>query len=249
MSHANLALALALSTVAFAERANAEGFVGGGSGRFAFLEAPPPAPAPASPAPAREGDEYARKSWEAFPTFGVGAPFCRGDSLGPGRCGDSGAGTVIGGGALYRVSPYVALGADVSFVTFALGAESMPAAYSRASFLGLVIRGYFAERGAVDPYVETGVGRGAAVMGYSDGGTDVRSESSGPSALAGAGIDFWVAPYLKLGPSLSYRWTWLTDVRTCVGTWCETARVADRGAVGSYASLSFAVTLALGHEM
>jgi hypothetical protein len=86
-------------------------------------------------------------------------------------------------------------------------------------------------------------------MGTTEGGVDVRSESAGPSAMAGVGIDFWVAPYLKLGPALSYRWAWLTDVRTCSSSACSTVSVADRGAVGSYLSLSFVATLALGHEM
>ncbi len=243
MSRRNVVLAFGLVTFAFAGRASAE------SRTFAFLDSPPPEPAPGGPAPAREGDEYARKSWEAFPDVGFVVPFCRGDSFGAGRCGDNGGGTALGGGALYRVSPYVALGADVSFASFSLGAGSMPAAYSRASFIGFVVRGYFADRGVVDPYVETGVGRGAAVMGYSDTGIDIESRSSGPAAMAGAGIDFWVAPYLKLGPAFSYRWTWLTEVQTCAGTSCETARVADLGAVGSFATVSFVATLALGHEM
>jgi hypothetical protein len=242
MSPRTPAIAFGLLGFALASRAH-------GDGRFAFLESPPPPPAPAAPLPARQGDEYARKSWEAFPQAGFGAPFCRGDALGAGHCGDNGTGGVFGGGALYRVSPYVALGAVVSFASFQLDQALGPRAYSRASFMGLLVRGYFADQGAIDPYVETGAGRGAVAMGQSDGAGDVRSEGAGPSLVAGAGIDFWVMPYLKIGPALSYRWTWLTDVRTCDASACATARVADRGAVGSYASLSFVATLALGHEM
>jgi hypothetical protein len=67
--------------------------------------------------------------------------------------------------------------------------------------------------------------------------------------MAGAGIDFWLTPYIKLGPALAYRWTWLTDVRTCTGPSCETAKVGDRGAVGSYLTLGLHATVALGHEM
>jgi hypothetical protein len=77
----------------------------------------------------------------------------------------------------------------------------------------------------------------------------VRSDAAGPAATLGAGIDFWVLPVLKIGPSLTYRWTWLTDVRTCAGSACETASVSDRGAVGSQASVSLVATLALGREM
>jgi hypothetical protein len=239
MSPRNLALAVGLSTWALAPAARAE------SPRFAFLDAPPPEPAPLAPAPAREADEFARKSWEVFPVAGFAAPFCRGPSLGAGRCGDNGRGTVLGGGALYRLSPYVALGAALSFADFQVDAAPGVAAYSRSSFMGLLVRGYFSDRGAVDPYVETALGRGTATSGT----TEVRSESAGLSTTVGAGIDFWVLPVLKLGPALSYRWTWLTDVRTCAGALCETSSVADRGAVGSFVSLSLVATIALGHEM
>jgi hypothetical protein len=253
MSFLRLALAIGLASFAIAQRAQGDAVranapVDASARGFPFLDAPHPPPRPRAPGPARESDEYARKSWELFPEAGFGTPICRGDSLGPGRCGDSGSGTVLGGGALYRISPYVALGATAAFANFQFDRVA-PSAYSHASFLGFTVRGYFSDRGAIDPYVETGIGRGTSTMGYADGGVEIRSESSGPSAMAGAGIDFWVMPYLKLGPALSYRWTWLTDVRTCAGSTCETARVADWGAIGSYATLSFAATLAFGHEM
>jgi hypothetical protein len=240
MSPRNVCLALALSLLAMPNAARAD---------FRFLDAPPPAPAPRAPAPAREGDEFARKSWEAFPLAGFAAPFCRGPALGAGHCGDNGVGTVLGGGAFYRITPYVALGAAVSFTSFQLDAGPGVAAYSRTSFIGLTIRGYFADRGAVDPYVETGLGRGTVATSSSDGTIEVRSDGAGPSATVGAGIDFWVLPLLKIGPALTYRWTWLTDLRTCAGAACETASVSDRGAVGSVASVSLVATLALGHEM
>jgi hypothetical protein len=242
MSPRRVGLAVGLSSIAWALCARAGGSE---SARFAFLDAPPPEPAPRAPAPAREGDEFARKSWEAFPLAGFAAPFCRGPSFGAGNCGSTRRGTVLGGGALYRITPYVALGAAFSLANFETDAEAGATAYSRSSFMGLTIRGYFADRGAVDPYVETGLGRGTA----SSGTLDIRSESDGLSTTVGAGVDFWVLPMLKLGPAVSYRWTWLTDVRTCAGGMCDTSAVSDRGAVGSYLSLSLVATLALGHEM
>jgi hypothetical protein len=216
---------------------------------LSFLDAPPPAPAPLPPAPARESDEYPRRAWESFPEFGLSTPFCRGDSFGVSHCGDSGTGTAVGGGALYRVSPYVALGLEASFSSFELAVDGAQTAYSRASWIGFLVRGYFLDRGAVEPYLEAGVGRGSSSTGYSNGTMVVSVEASGPSALAGAGVDFWVAPFLRMGPALTYRWTLLTDVRACTGPSCETVSVADRGAVGSFASLSFVATLALGREM
>jgi len=239
-----IAFTLALSALVLTCPAAAEE-----AGRFSFLDAPPPAPAPMPPAPALESDEYPRRSWEGFPEIGVAAPFCRGDSFGVSHCGDSGSGTALGGGALFRLSPYVGLGFDATFSNFALEVDGARTTYSRASWIGFLVRGYFLDRGAVEPYLETGIGRGSSASGYSDGVTSVSVETAGPSTLAGVGVDFWIAPYLRIGPAFTYRWTLLTDVRSCVGASCEKSSISDRGAVGSFASLSFVATLALGREM
>ena len=124
-----IAFTLALSPLALATPAAADE-----AGRFAFLDAPPPAPASMPPAPARESDEYPRRAWEGFPEVGFSAPFCRGDSFGVSHCGDSGSGTALGGGALYRLSPYVGLGFDATFSSFALAVDGALATYSRASW-------------------------------------------------------------------------------------------------------------------
>ena len=222
----------------------------GGARRFAFLDAPPPLSKDVAPEPTREGDEYPRRSWEAFPSGGAGTPFCRGTSWGVGQCGDAAAGATVGAGLLYRVSPYVAIGIDASFARFTSRASTPgTAAYSHASWIGLLVRGYFLDRGMLDPYVETGFGQGAATAGYVDAGTEVRTEFGAPSVMAGAGIDFWLSPHLRLGPAVSYRFSWLSDVRGCYGATCTSYGVQDRGAVGSYATLSVRATLALGREM
>ncbi|HEX9297725.1 MAG TPA: hypothetical protein VF881_17905 [Polyangiaceae bacterium] len=233
-----------LATLLTSPRARADG-----SERFPFLDEPPPVPAPLPPAPAREADEYPRRAWEGFVHGDLSAPFCRGDALGAGQCGGTGAGTALGGAALDRVSPLVALGLEASFTTFRMDAAGVPGAFSRTSWMGFVVRGYFLDRGALDPYVEAGIGRGAVATGYESSPAPVRADAAGPAAMARAGIDFWIAPFLRLGPALSYRWTWLTDVRACAGTRCETTAVSDRGAVGSDLSLSLQATFAFGREM
>jgi hypothetical protein len=164
-------------------------------------------------------------------------------------CGTAGAGTALGGGVLYRVSPHVALGAEASWFQFRPDNASAPTAYSNASWLGFIIRGYFLDRSALDPYVETGVGRGAASAGHMSGTDDARTEAAGPSVVASAGIDFWIAPYLRVGPAFAYRWTWLTSVSSCQTSACATVSLAERGAIGSSASLSLLATIALGQQM
>jgi hypothetical protein len=218
--------------------------------QFAFLDAPPP-PLPDLPAePTREADEYPRRAWEVFPSGGLAAPFCRGTAFGVGHCGDASAGATAGAGLLYRVSPYVAIGVDASFARFASRAPAEGlAGYSHASWIGLLVRGYFLDRGIIDPYVETGFGQASASAGHTDGGTDVRTDFAAPSVMAGAGIDFWLAPYLRIGPAMSYRFTWISAVQGCDASTCTTYGVDERGAVGSYATFSVRATLALGREM
>jgi len=211
---------------------------------FGFLDQLPPEPPPFPPDPAPEPDEHPRRPWELLPEVGAGSPFCRGNGWGLGLCSGAGAGTALGMGALYRISPFVAIGAGAAFAAFRVR-DGGTAPYSRASWMGVLVRGYFAEHGLIDPYVEVGFGRGTA----DSGAGEVRVTGAGPSTMAGAGIDFWVLPYLRLGPALSYRFAWFTDVDVCDGRICSSMSVADVGAVGSYGSVSLVATLALGQDM
>jgi hypothetical protein len=225
---------------------NAAAAVSEGASRLAFIDAPPPAPRAPGPAPLREEDEYGRRTWEAFPTMSLDTPFCRGDALGSSHCGDTETGTSLGGGALYRLTPYVGIGAAASFTSFGkTGAE----AFSHARWFGVIVRGYFLDRGAFDPYVEAGLGAGSVSSGESDGIHGVALRASGPASTAAVGIDFWVLPCLRLGPALAYRWTWLTRVERCVDGACTAGDVSSVGAVGSHLSLGVVATFAIGAEM
>jgi hypothetical protein len=217
--------------------------------RFAFLDSPPPRRPELPPEPTRESDEVPRRAWEVFPSGGLATPFCRGTAFGLGRCGDSSSGATLGLGALYRITPYVAFGLDASFMRFASGAHAAAAHETTASWIGLRVRGYFLDHGTIDPYVETGFGQATSTSTYRDGGVDVRTETAAPSAMAGAGVDFWLAPYLRMGPALDYRFAWISRVNGCASAICTSYGVDERGAVGSYAALSLRVTVGLGREM
>jgi hypothetical protein len=195
--------------------------------RFAFLDAPPPAPPPFPRDPGSEPDEHPRRMWELVPAFGAAAPFCRG----AGWCAGNGGAVELA--ALHRFTPYVALGADISWVSFSADAAGARA-FSRASWMGLQVRGYFSEHGVVDPYLAAGIGRGTVAAGDSS----VTVTGAGPSTMAGVGVDFWMLPYLRLGPALTYRWTWLSDTGT-----------APLAVAGSYLSLTVMATVAFGREM
>jgi hypothetical protein len=218
-------------------------------GAVSILDAPPPLPRDLPPAPTREPDEIPRRVWEIFPSGGFGTPFCRGNAFGLGHCGDASSGATLGAGALYRVSPYVALGLDASFARFTAKSASGARDESEATWIGVLVRGYFVDHGVIDPYVETGFGQASADARHVEGDDEIRTELRAPSVMTGAGIDFWVAPYLRVGPALNYRFAFVSSVNGCYGATCTAVGIDERGAVGSYASVSFCATLALGHEM
>jgi hypothetical protein len=221
--------------------------------RFAFLDALPPAPLPPPEAPAPEAEEFARRPWEAFPAVGVSSPFCRGDSFGLGRCADTASGLSMGLGFAYRVTPYVALGVEGGASRFhfdpALRDGPASGASSRSNWLGAVVRGYFLERGRLDPYVQAGFGRGAVNTTYVAQGVDVEVSGAGAATMVGAGLDVWVLPYFKVGPALVYRWAFFHELRVCQAGGCAGTTVGDGGAVGSDVGLRLVGTFALGREM
>jgi hypothetical protein len=221
--------------------------------RFSFLDAPPPAPPPMPPAPEREASEWARKSWEVSPHLGWTSAACRSADAGTGACDGMGTGTAIGAGALYRITPYVALGAELEAIDFAFDpSASTPGASagsSRGYFFGPVFRGYFAERGSVDPWIEIGFGGGTIATSYELGGARHSATEQGAATSVGAGIDFWVSPWLKLGPALSERVVLPTEVKTCRDGACSSRTVSDAGGVTRTTRLGVEVTIAFGREM
>jgi hypothetical protein len=208
----------------------------------------PPAPPEPSPAPEREPDEHARRSWEIAPRLGLVMPLCRGDQTGLARCESTGSGDGLGLHALWRVAPYVALGVQGDFARFTIDADTAEGS-ARSIWVGAAVRGYFLERGFLDPYAETGFGRGSVDTIYDVGGTLVSVHGSGAATMVGAGLDFWISSRVKVGPAIAYYWTFLGDVRVCSGAVCSTSNVGSTGAVASHANFSVALSLALGPEM
>jgi hypothetical protein len=127
----------------------------------------------------------------ALPLCGSGADADRCGALGP-AFGPELA-------ALYRPSPYFAFGATFGY---ARGAGSLTGKSITASRLELSVaaRVYLLEQGALDPYLESSVGwvSERATLAEPSGSADEDS-AWGPTGRAGGGIDWFVAPYAKLG--------------------------------------------------
>jgi hypothetical protein len=121
--------------------------------------------------------------------------------------------------------------------------------FTRSSWIGAVVRGYFLERGFLDPYVQTGLGRGSLDVAYDADGVEMRLGGSGLATMVAAGIDFWFSSNVKAGPSIGYYWTFLGDVHACAGPACSTYSVGSTGAASSSASISLTMAVMLGREM
>jgi hypothetical protein len=213
----------------------------------------PPEPLDAPSPPAREPEEYARHAWELSPELGLATPFCRGGTTGD-ACQALGLGFAGGGQGLFRLAPHVALGAAVHFTSLRADTRSLPEGTSDASvttgWIGVIARGYFLDRGALDPYLQAGFGRGTVEQRYASGEQSISLSGAAPATMAGAGLDGWISPSFKIGALLAYHWTFLGDLRTCDrGPLCETVQVTDVGAATSALSLALTATLAFGHEM
>lgn len=219
--------------------------------RFAFLDAPPPAPPSLPPAPDREASEQPRKSWEILPHVGWTAPSCRTAPYGGSACSDIGAGVNVGIGGVYRITPYVGLGGELMLARFAYDAMALGASAgtSQAGLFGPIVRGYFLERGSVDPWVQVGFGMGFVGTSYSGAAHEWNAKASGAALSGAAGVDFWLTRYLKIGPSIGQQLVFPSEVRVCEGASCSSYSVSEAGGVTRWLRLGLNLTVALGQEM
>ena len=123
------------------------------------------------------------------------------------------------------MSPYVALGIDARAARHrfdpTLGDPAVRGT-SSSQWLGVFARGYFLIEGGSIPYVQAGFGRGTVETTYGSA-ADVEVSGTGPATMVGAGFDARLLPTLKLGPSLVYRWVFLSELRVCQA-WALAAR-------------------------
>lgn len=238
---------MSLARIGWAESAS----VAPPSAPLSFIDALPPAPPPLPPAPEREPSEFARKSWELLPHVGLTTPSCQAAPYGGSACADVGSGLMIGAGGVYRITPYVALGAELAVAEFRYDAAAAGASRgaSRAGQFGPIFRGYFLENGRVDPWVQVGFGMGFVGMNHISGGAEWNARATGAAASGAAGVDFWLTPYLKLGPSIGQQFVFPSEVRVCENGGCASYAVGEAGGITRWMRLGVNVTVALGRSM
>lgn len=204
--------------------------------RFAFLSAPPPALPGLPPAPERAPTEWARRTWEIVADAGLALPWCsRGAFV---ACAGMGTGISASLAGLYRITPYVGLGAEIAGASFRLDEGS-----GRAGIVGPVFRAYFLEEGSVDPWIQVGFGAAHFRTSHATGdGVD----ASGPAVSGSAGVDVWLSPSWKLGPALGQRFLFPTETRACEVGRCASMTASQAGGVRRHLNVGLVATFALG---
>jgi hypothetical protein len=123
------------------------------------------------------------------------------------------------------------------------------ASSARLDWGGLLARGYFQDRGRTDAWIEAGMGIGRYAIRYGLAGGDVSAAATGPATMVAAGLDVWITPDLRVGPALSYRWTFYGDLRVCSAGACRTESIDDGGIAGSEIAVTIGATWAIGKTM
>jgi hypothetical protein len=194
--------------------------------------------------------EYARRPFELVPELLLGFLNCSDGTTSNARCDGLGAGAGLGLTALWRVSPYFAFGGTVN----ALGFQFHPPESSQLRdgsagglFYGLLGRVYFADHGAVEPYLELGIGGGAdRTSARARNDVKYADTASGGALRLGGGVEFYLGRHLRLGPALDWtrfrvRQLQRCDTQTCVDL--------DQGSFGhgvGFTTLSARVTILVG---
>jgi len=168
----------------------------------------PPPPSELPPAPLRRSPAYDRRPLELSAGARLWTPLgCAGVT--GGAC--TGLGPAFGPqvSALYRASPYFALGGEALLLR-APGVAGGPGAGNTVE-LGAAGRVYLLEAGTIDPYLELAFGYGVAwATAPEQGGV-----ASGPTARAGGGVDAVLVSGLRLGASIGYRQALLGRADRC----------------------------------
>jgi hypothetical protein len=213
---------------------------------------PPSAPLPKVGAP-----EYSRRPVELIPTLSVALPSCRAGTQSDDRCEGVSTGGTLAFTALWRVTPYFAWGGGFELAGFSY---DPPRSFGRthtsagAVSMGLTGRVYFNDEGALDPYVQLGIGVGALGTTFNDkqqNGDPFEETGAGPAAQVGGGIDFYLGRSVRIGPTLMYTRVFVDKIRRCRGggSECVDVNKDDDGHLDAFLTAGASITVMLGEEL
>jgi hypothetical protein len=218
--------------------------------------AAPGAPPPAAPPPPPVGEpEYARRPVELIPRLGLAFPNCKAGTQSDDRCEGVGTGGFGGFSTFWRVTPHFALGGGFEVAGFRYKAPAqlnLRNTRAGAVWLGLAGRVYFNDEGALDPFVQLGIGVGALGTTFDVQNGDTYEETgAGPAVQVGGGLDFYLSRTLRLGPTLLYTRVFVDKIRRCpTGSGqCVDLSKDEAGHLNAYISIGASLTIMLGEEL
>jgi len=215
------------------------------------LAPPPPAIVlEAAPAPELAPREWDRRPVELAPEFALGLPNCADGTANDQRCAGLSAGAGFGLTGLWRVSPYFAWGGGLCALGFGFSPprnSGLTGAKAGGAFVGVLGRVYFLERGALEPYLELGLGVGAARTTASEAGSPKITETTAGGAVRiGAGFEFYATEHLRLGPALSWTRFHAGQVARCAGQQCVDLSADENGHGVGFTTVSLRLSILLG---
>jgi len=222
---------------------------------MARAEAGPTPLRDAEPLPLVRAPELARRPVELVPRALASLGTCA-SGTGNTRCqalGPAVEGELL---ALYRPTPYFAFGGALSY---GRRAGSLPNGALAAETLSLALAGrvYLLEEGVLDPYLEALVGWGSErttlVASSAEAASTTRTGAKeedlafGPFGRAGGGVDWFVAPSVKVGLVAAFSQLVLARGETCRAGSCAAGAAAGGAARGGLsAGLGLSVLLGQG---
>ena len=224
----------------------------GGRGPYPAPGAPPLG---RPPPPTTAGSRYFRRPVELIPQLSFAVPACQPGDVSNDRCSGVTWGLGAGFGALWRVAPHFAWGGSFDLAFFGNdppngGSRTAGAA---SAWIGLLGRVYFFDEGSVDPWVQVGFGGAALGTAFEDASSEPwRETGAGPALQVGGGLDFFLGPRLRLGPSLLLTRVFVDKISRCHGNGerdCSELRKEDHGYLNAVAVLGASLTIMLGDEL
>jgi hypothetical protein len=218
--------------------------------------APPGAPPLGQPPPpSTEGPRFFRRPVELIPQLSLGLPACKSGHESNDRCDGAGGGLDFGFTALWRVAPHFAWGGslELGFFGYEPAAAERRDAGAAGAWIGLIGRVYFLDEGAIEPWVQLGLGGAALGTSYQDaaGGT-VQETGAGPAVQLGAGLDFFLGSHVRLGPHLLVTRVFVDKISQCRGgasDVCSELSKDDHGHFNALAAVGGSLTIMLGDEL
>jgi hypothetical protein len=205
------------------------------------LEAPPP---PELPAP-----EYARRPFELTAEVVLGLPSCALGSSYNQRCDGIAAGPGFGATALFRPSPYFALGGTVSALSFGFRptqGSGLSQGSADGHFWGLLMRVYFISHGRIEPYLELGMGSAGVATRAQETDAEYQEKSAGLAFRVGFALELYLSRHLRLGPAFDWTHFSVQQMRRCGQARCVDLDRTSYGHGTGFSSLSLRLSVLLG---